>query len=332
MFAENISIRLASKYDVTVICSKYYYSENELNTSWKGVNRHFINLKANGIQSLAYDLLSLSIAAKTADHIILLGIGAGLFFPLIKSEKLIIHIDGLEWKRAKWNMFARFILRQGFIHCLKYAHAIIIDNPALLEHIPGKFLNKIRYIAYGGDHVQVVGGNNPKLDKPYALVIARAEPENKLHVIIEAFSALPSQTLIIISNWNNTRYGKHLFKQCLRFHNISCMDPIYDITELQRYRKNCAVYIHGHSAGGTNPSLVEAMYSQIPIIAWDNKFNRNTTNELAEYFSSVNQLIDRMNSFKQDVYAQQAVKMFAYALENYTWSDTVKRLIGILEE
>ena len=282
------------------------------------------------MQSLAYDLLSLRIAAKAADHIILLGIGAGIFLPLLK--KLIIHIDGLDWKRAKWNMPARFVLRWGFKQCLNYAHVLIIDNAALLEHIPEKFHNKIRYIAYGGDHIPAVAGNIVKINKPYALVIARAEPENNLHIIIEAFSTLPSQNLVVISNWNKTRYGKHLFKYCSRIQNIECLNPIYNIAELQHYRKNCSVYIHGHSAGGTNPSLVEAMYSQIPIIAWDNQFNRITTNELANYFSSSKQLIGHMNSFNTEEYAQQATKLYAFASKNYTWADMVTRLKHILED
>jgi glycosyltransferase involved in cell wall biosynthesis len=112
---------------------------------------------------------------------------------------------------------------------------------------------------------------------PYACKVCRIEPENNVHVVLDAFSKLPRHTLVFIGNWNNSEYGRALREKYKDNTNMHLLDPIYDQRTLDVIRGNCFLYIHGHSAGGTNPSLVEAMYLGLPVIAFDVSYNRTTT-------------------------------------------------------
>ena len=104
--------------------------------------------------------------------------------------------------------------------------------------------------------------------KAYACTICRIEPENNCHLILEAFSKTDIP-LVFIGNWNLSAYGRELKAEYGRFCNIHIVDPVYDREQLFVLRKQCLFYIHGHSAGGTNPSLVEAMSCGAPILAFD---------------------------------------------------------------
>jgi glycosyltransferase involved in cell wall biosynthesis len=225
-FAENLSLRLSFDFDIYVTCStKAYICENR-QKSWNNITRIFIPFKANGVQSLIYDFISFFIAHSKADFIIMLGSGSGLillFFRIFKKLPVAVHIDGLEWKRKKWNWFARAFLWINYRFCLKFSQYIIADNKALIKNIPEKYLSKMVNISYGCEHIPEIK-INPTFSKfPYALVIARAEPENNLEMIIDAFKLISNLNLIIISNWEYTKYGRRFFRNSNDFTNIKIL-------------------------------------------------------------------------------------------------------------
>ena len=117
-------------------------------------------------------------------------------------------------------------------------------------------------------------------------------------MILEAFSKMPNETLVIVGNWNRSEFGCKMRESYSVYPNILLLDPIYDPNELNLLRSNCKLYIHGHSVGGTNPSLVEAMNLGLPIIAYDVIFNRATTENSCEYFSSANELRPIPHNYK----------------------------------
>ena len=330
-FAEKIAFELTPKLDVSIVCSSKLYTPNERETNWKTIRRIFFNVNANGIQSIYYDLKGLLLAVKKSDYILLLGTGVGIFLPFIprlRSKILIIHVDGLEWKRSKWNIITRLVLRAGHKISLRYAKFIIIDNEALSKYIPDSYRKKIIHVSYGGNHITQTRSQKHTDEFTYALVIARAEPENNLHLILKVFSKIQSLNLKMISNWNQTKYGKKLFKLFSNWPNIQLIPAIYDTEKLHHYRFGCSLYIHGHSVGGTNPSLVEAMYSGLPILAWDNEFNRITTHGLAIYFNTDDKLISQLKSLDPQTLEASAKKMQEYARQNYTWKISANKLLN----
>lgn len=326
-FAENFSKKLALKHDITVICSNKNYDRSEMSKTWNSIHRIFLPLNPNGFQSILYDLLSLALCMHKADKIVLLGSGIGSILLLLPKQirhKIWMHIDGLEWKRNKWNVLIRKYLQINFSIGIRFTGKIIIDNEALVPYIPKKFHFKIIRSGYGGDHLPQLKNAKLTFSESYALVIARAEPENNLELILKCFLSLNSIHLVVISNWQQTSYGQFLKNKYAYRPALSLIGPIFnDPEKLQSFRLNCSLYIHGHSAGGTNPSLVEAMFSGVPIFAFDNEFNRRTTNNFAYFFSTYEELFDLLKKRNTLDLKTSAQKLQKYASEFHTWDKAV---------
>jgi len=127
-------------------------------------------------------------------------------------------------------------------------------------------------------------------DKQYAISVCRIETENNIHIILEAFFHQNEIPLVIVGNWKNSDYGLRLWGKYGICDHVFLFDPIYEAEKINRLRSNALVYIHGHSAGGTNPSLVEAMFLGLPVFAFDCIYNRLTTENKAIYWDSVESL------------------------------------------
>lgn len=334
VFAENISAYLAKEFEVSVACSKLLYSANERITQTNNPKRFFIPLKPNGIQSIWYDFYSLLLACIYSDFIIMLGVGSGFTLSLFKilfNKPIAVHLDGLEWKREKWGYFTKYFLKLNASLCCRFADYIIIDNKSLLSFIPARFVPKAIHISYGCDHLPA----NMLLEsiplRPFALTIARAEPENNIQMIIDTFKTIVNLDLVIISNWKDTSYGRSIIKKNSECPNIKLIGPIYnDLKIIHQYRLSCKVYIHGHTAGGTNPSLVEAMAAGKPVLAHDNSFNRSTTDNNAFYFENSAELITHLNNLDSDIYRQSGNKLKEFAIQMYKWEEVSKKLTDMI--
>jgi len=158
-------------------------------------------------------------------------------------------------------------------------------------------------------------------ERPYAFTVCRIEPENNLHMILKAFETPPRWVpeLVIVGNWNNSAYGRDLKALFDKFGHIHLLESIYELKRLNRLRSNCKVYLHGHSCGGTNPSLVEAMYMGLTIFAFDVDFNRETTEGQAKYFSTAAELHKLCDDFDAEVARKIARRMKEIADRRYTW-------------
>ena len=159
----------------------------------------------------------------------------------------------------------------------------------------------------------------PFSGKKYAFTVCRIEPENSIHIILQAFAKDAAIPLVIVGNWTNSDYGRNLKKQFGSHESIHLLDPIYDLNELNKLRKGCTIYLHGHSCGGTNPSLVEAMYLGLVIVAFDVNFNRETTENKALYFSSAEQLNKICSELEESTCNTIASSMKEIAERRYTW-------------
>lgn len=296
---------------------------------YNGAKLKYIPLKANGIQSIAYDMVSIMQTLKTKpDVILVLGVSGAVIFPFFKlfsRSKIITNIDGLEWRREKWGRLARLFLKFSEYIAIKFSDVIITDNQALSDYVYRKYKLQSEVIAYGGDHAVNVGeistpsGVDTFLqdDEEFFLSICRIEPENNIHLILNSFTKIQKK-IKFIGNWNSSEYGRELVKKYSHFSNIELINPIYDINLLYQIRMTCAGYLHGHSAGGTNPSLVEAMHFGKPIYAYDCSFNRFTTEGQAFYFTDSDNLVQLLNDKKLKI-SDNAAAMQEIAERRYTW-------------
>jgi len=167
------------------------------------------------------------------------------------------------------------------------------------------------------------------LEKEYYLSVSRAQYDNNLHLVLEAFTKLPNKTLVLISNWANFEYGRNLKIQYKDFENIHMVDAVYDLSILDVIRSNCLAYIHSHTYCGTAPSLVEAMNLSLPILSYKNDTNPFTTENKSIYFENVNDLINILNNLKVEYLDMQKKEMKDIAKKRYTW-DRIGKLYAEL--
>ena len=153
----------------------------------------------------------------------------------------------------------------------------------------------------------------------YSLALCRIEPENNVEMILRAFVA-SGELLVFIGNWHNSEFGRRLKEEYETISNIKLLEPIYDIKVLNVLRTYCKFYLHGHSAGGTNPSLVEAMYFGRPVFAFNVVYNRETTEGKAGYFGNEQELIALMNEDGEEVWKRNGEAMREIAYRRYCWN------------
>ncbi len=324
--AEYLTLNTDERIEYLVYCSSKAY-DNKLK-EYNGAKLYYIPLDANGIQSIPYDNWSFFHAMRRADVLLILGVSGCVTLPFIKlftRKKLIINIDGLEWKRDKWGRFAKWFNKLSEKVAVKNGDMIVSDNVVIQKYVLDEYSKKSTFIPYGANHAckheitDQILSQYPFLQSPYAFKVCRIEPENNIHVILEAFRKT-SYSLVIIGNWQKNNYGKNLYQIYSPFENIHLLDPIYDLTILDQFRSNCSLYVHGHSAGGTNPSLVEAMYLGLPVVAFDINYNRETTHGEALFYKTAE---DLQNIIEDDKLSEKLVpiakKLEEIAKNNYTW-------------
>ncbi len=337
--AHHLVDQLNSKFKLYVYCSKNYYKKEERVRYFNKARLFYLPFNANGIQSIIYDIVSVLHALFYADTLIVLGVSGGILIPFVKKftrKKIIVNIDGLEWRRDKWSSPVKKFLKLSERLAVKYSDADITDNEAIQRYTAINYKTLSHLIEYGADHVISKKLTNedylqyPFLRNPYAFKVCRIEPENNIHLILEAFATLSDKTLVIIGNWANSEYGKKLKEKYSTTPKIHLLDPIYDQVKLDKIRSNCYIYLHGHSAGGTNPSLVEAMYLGLPVIAFDVSYNRFTTENKAFYFKEVSELIQIIKSKRIIDYQNNKASMLEIAHRRYTWRIIAQKYTNLI--
>lgn len=317
--------------EYTVYCSGKDMTKTKHMTTYKGAKLKYVNIHANGMQSIPYDIVSMMRSIWGYDVIMVLGTSGCSFLPIFRlfnRKRLVINIDGLEHRREKWGKLARWVLRTSEAIAVRYADVVVADNKGIQDYVKETYGKDAALIAYGGDHAirnideakqfEVLKKYNVERGN-YAITVCRIEPENNCHQTLEAF-AKSDKRLIFIGNWEHSNYGKELKEKYSSVPNISIVDPVYDLDTLHCLRSNAGYYIHGHSAGGTNPSLVEAMFFGCPILCYDVVYNRETTNHEAYYWKNADELLQLLK--RTDLNGKP---MMDFATTHYTWKRIAKQ-------
>ena len=274
--------------------SNHPYKES----TWEGVeivHCYDPENKIGTIGQFVYDFFSILNSRKQKfDVIFQLGYTSssvwGFLFP--KSAKLITNMDGLEWKRTKYSKRVQGFLKKAESWAVKQSDVLIADSIGIQDYLKKKYEAESHYIAYGAEKFSTPNEETLvpfELKKDdYNLVIARLEPENNVEIILKAHSNEHSPTLCVIGDYSN-KFGAYLKNEYKR-DNILFLGSLYDIDILNNIRYFSRLYFHGHSVGGTNPSLLEAMACNCSIIAHNNEFNKAVLEEDALYFDSSKQI------------------------------------------
>lgn len=324
---EYLSEYLSESFEITVFCSSKV--QKEKSEFYKGVHLSYIHLKANGWQGIIFDFLSLLKCYRKYDKILILGCSGSFFQPLFYKykHKMIMNLGGLDWQRSKWNYIISKYLKLSERFGVMYSGKIIADNEGMREYIFEEYGVNSDVIAYGGSHTfKVLPSPDdiikyPFLQQKFGFTVARIQPDNNLEMLCNSFIHDAPFPLVIVGNWSSSSYGRRIKTEFEVNSSLVLLDAIYDQKELNLLRSNCFVYIHGHSAGGTNPALVEAMSLGLPIFAFNNNFNKYTTENCAEYFSNSAVLKDKLSVVSADQLNENARNMKRIAQSRYTWKN-----------
>jgi glycosyltransferase involved in cell wall biosynthesis len=329
-------LHLGDKIQFTVYCSGPDYPLRP--ATYLSSRLKYLPLRANGSQSIAFDLVSLIDGCLRADVILLLGVSGGIFVPLCRlfRKQVILNIGGLDWQRSKWGKWASRFLRLSEAVAVKWADILVADNAGIASYLAVEYGRGSDLIEYGGDQISLPPVTDewlklyPFLNGPYAFSVARIQSDNNIEMILDAFARSGDKTLVLVGNWGASAFGRELKARYVDYRNLHLLEAIYDPDQLNTLRGHCSVYIHGHSAGGTNPSLVEAMHLSLPIAAFDVIYNRATTEEAARYFRTADELADLLNRVLPAEWEMQRAVLKEIAVRRYRWSTIAAKYAEVL--
>lgn len=308
-FAEYLSKGLVNRgHHVTVYNPHFHpYQESEYE-GVKIVKQYSPESLIGAAANFIYDYLCLRDALKN-DYDIILECGynpAAIFYYLCPIHKsiLITNMDGLEWKRDKWNRFTKKLIKY-FEKCgVKKSDFLVSDNLGSLDYYREEYGKESVFIPYGAEEFK-----RPNYDaikelslsrNGYFLLVARLEPENNIEMIIEGYLKSKSNFSLVVVGKLNTSYAKYLESE-YKSSGVRFLGGIYNKKRLNNLRYFSSIYFHGHSVGGTNPSVIEAMSCGCFIISHDNIFNRSVLNDNALFFKDTDDIsyyIEHLDEYK----------------------------------
>lgn len=327
---------LNERFDITIYCSK---TQRTRVSEYSGCKLKYLPLSANGVQGIFYDALSVALTAREFDRVLILGCSSIITIRLFKGyrRKFILNIGGIDWRRSKWGKLAKWMIHTAEKTCIPICPQIISDNEGIREYIKETYNKDSYLIEYGGDQVtkEVVTDDAqikyPFLNNPYALVVARIQSDNNVEMSIKG-CLKARQPLVVVGNWNSSDYGRDLRLKYENEINLYLLDAIYDQKELNIIRSNASLYIHGHSGGGTNPSLVEIMNLEVPVICYGSNYNRYTTEDKSRYFNDSEELAVLIDSLTVDDKKRITDDMKEIADRRYQWKIIADKYAEIIEK
>lgn len=219
------------------------------------------------------------------------------WFP--KKPVIVSNMDGLEWKRSKYSPMVKRFLQYAEKLAVQYSDHLVADSPVIRDYLKEKYGAESHFIPYGAEKVAAL--NEDRLNmfnltaNYYYMLMARMEPENNIDMILEGFHRSRSERKFLVVGNKNNRFGLKMKDKYRDDKRIVFAGAIYDPEAAHLLRMYCCRYFHGHSVGGTNPSLLEAMADRAPVAAHDNPFNRAVLQDDAVYFSSAEEVLSIIN-------------------------------------
>jgi glycosyltransferase involved in cell wall biosynthesis len=326
----------------------YCDATTDLSEEYAFCERVRVPLTANGVVGIIFDCLAILHCIIRRSDILVLGCSGALMIPVARLAgcKVVTNIAGQEWARSKWGFVARWTLRTLERIAVRCSSVVIADNEYLRWYVSQTYSVDAVFIPYGGDQylassaekVSTVRSSDETsllrdLPRFYFFAFARCQRDNNLEIILDAFFRMPEANLVLISDFNSA-YGKYLDRKYGCAENIFLVDSVYDISLLKTIRIKARAYIHGHSAGGTNPSLVENMFLGKFPLAFNNGFNNSTLQYAGWYWNSADELMSLVRRFEDitvDELNYTSSQIKEKSLEMYTWRKVAEEYLACFE-
>lgn len=315
-FAEYLSLGFLERGHEVVVYNSH--NHNYQQNVWKGVKLihcYDPEYKIGTVGQFIYDLNCILDSRKRKfDLILQLGYTSSSIWSFLLPRKSVIvtNMDGLEWKRTKYGKWTRKFLKYAERLAVKKSDYLISDSIGIQKYIKNTYNKVSEYIAYGADVFTAPESTTLDLYKlkplEYDLLIARLEPENSIEMILDGFvKSNNSRQFLVIGN-HNTIYGEYLKNKYQGNKNLIFMGSIYDMVQINNLRYYSNLYFHGHTVGGTNPSLLEAMASSALIAANRNEFNASVLKENSYYFSNSQEVAELLSTIKKNESEQHKIQ------------------------
>ncbi|GAA0513682.1 glycosyltransferase [Saccharopolyspora spinosporotrichia] len=337
---EEVGRRLVERgHDVTVYCRKAG-AEPLAAGSHLGMRLvHLPALRRKTLETLSHTALSaLHALIDPADVAIVFNSANAPLLPLLRMRRTptITHVDGLEWKRAKWGRVGSRYYRTAEALAVRWSDALIADAVGIQDYYSDRFRTDTDYIPYGAPVLGEVGADRlaelDLLPHRYHLVVARFEPENHVHLAVEGYlrSSARHPLVVVGSAPYADEYTSRITRLAARNPNVRLLGGVWDQAQLDQLYANALTYIHGHSVGGTNPSLLRAMGAAAATSAFDVRFNREVLGSFGRFFTTAGDLAALCDDAEADPAATvRRGRDQVASLNRYTWdgvTDDYERL------
>lgn len=283
--------------------------------------------ESKSASTLSYGLTaSLNAARKRPDVALVMNVANGYYLPLLKLRgiRTVVNVDGIEWDRAKWGRVAKAVFKLGAWLTAKFGDTLVFDSHEIARRWKQDFNRDGVYIPYGGDEVAELPLEAGLEHRGYVLAVARFVPENTIPEFIDAAEEMATKVPVVIVG--SSGYGGELDEKVAAIaaanERITWLGHLSDDRRLHSLWQHAAVYFHGHSVGGTNPTLVQAMATGTPTVARDTVYNREVLGEGGTFCEPVPGEIARaVVALASDPEAQETLsaQSFARSREIYTW-------------
>lgn len=297
-------------------------------------------IETKSVSTLSYGLTScLDAAVHKPDVALVLNVANGYWLPLLKVRGIptLTNVDGIEWEREKWGPAAKAAFKIGAKATAKFGDVLVADSVEIGRRWSVEFGRESHFIPYGGTPSEALDRPAEFGDKPYILLVARFVPENTVGEFIEAAVKLSESWDVAIVG--SSGYGGELEERVAeldrRSESVHWFGHVSDDTKLFSLWANASAYFHGHSVGGTNPALVQAMACGAPIVARDTVFNREVLMESALFTSPApDDIVRTVSTLMSDVSLQETLRSSARrrAAAHYSWDGVCEKYESALTQ
>ncbi len=332
-FAEHLSAGLTERgHSVTVYNSHLHPFKKD---SWNAVKiiHCFDPEKMLGTAGqFVYDLNCILDARKRNYDIILqLGYTSssvwGSFLP--KQAVSITNMDGLEWKRSKYSKPVKRFLKFAEGLAVKKSDYLIADSPEIKKYLSNKYDLPILYIPYGAEQYnnedEKILADYCLTKRNFSLLMARMEPENNIEAVLDGMHLGNSEKKFLVIGDISNRFGKYIVHKYKNDSRILFTGSIFHSQKIHTLRTFSHLYFHGHSVGGTNPSLLEAMSSKALIAAHDNPFNKSVLQNDALYFSDANDVRRIIETTKRAEQEKKVDNNLSKITDQFNWQKIISQ-------
>ncbi len=328
--AENVALQLVAHGWRVIVYCQVSGSGPITRDTWRGIERVSIPVEREGwLGTAEFDRRSIKDAVAFGDLCLTFGYNTAVYNLSQRFRRIpnVINMDGIEWSRARWGPMKQAILYVNERIACWIGDALIADHPEIEVYLARKARReRITTITYGA-HAVHDASTDPVTSRGltpggYLTLVCRPIPENSILELVSGFSAeRRGVSLVMVGDYTPDVDDYHRQVVEAASDEVVFVGSVYDPEELASLRLHGLAYLHGHTVGGTNPSLVEALAAGNPVVAHDNAYNRWVAGDAALYFRDADDASERIGALLADDGLRRSLGRAARArhAEEFTW-------------